>query len=337
MSRRLEAPPKTKPLHQSMSIAHTRRMPNWAAPSISSVRAFEAAARLLSFTRAATELSITQSAVSHSVRDLESRLGVTLFVRQGKTLSLSDAGRQYLPFATEALARLRAGDRAVLDPQRKARILTVSVSPSFAAKWLVPRLGAFSAAHPDLDLRISANPQHVDFVDGEIDVAVRHGHGDWAALCCAKLCDEALFAVCSASTPKHKRPASPEALRDCTLIHQASTHAWRTWLRSFGVDAAEALAHGPVLSEMSLVLDAASAGQGVGLARSALASRDLIEGRLIRPMRHEMPAPFGYWIVCPSGAASSAKIARFRDWALSEAQRSEGARRGARKRKEHLA
>lgn len=315
-----------------MSIVHTGRMPNWSAPSISAVRAFEAAARLLSFTRGAAELNITQSAVSHGVRDLEVRLGVSLFVREGKALSLSDAGRLYLPFAAEALARLRAGDRAVLDPQRKARILTVSVSPSFAAKWLVPRLGALSAAHPDLDLRISANPQHIDFVDGEIDVAVRHGNGDWPALHCVKLCDETLFPVCSANTPKQKRPASPEDLRTCTLIHQGSTDAWRSWLRSFDVDAAEALAHGPVLSEMSLVIDAAIAGQGVGLARSALASKDLAEGRLLRPMPHETPAAFGYWIVCPSDTAASAKIARFSDWALREAQGGDGNRRGACKR-----
>lgn len=295
-------------------------MPNWSPPSISSVRAFEAAARLLSFTRAAAELNVTQSAVSHGVRDLEERLGVSLFVREGKLLSLSEAGRRYLPYASDALARLRAGDRAVLDPQRKARVLTVSVSPSFAAKWLVPRLGAFSVAHPDLDLRISANPQHVDFVDGEIDVAVRHGHGAWPALHCVKLCDETLFPVCSASLPKKKRPSTPEHLRDCTLIHQGSTDAWRAWLRSFGVHADQSLAHGPVLSEMSLVMDAAIAGQGIGLARSALASRDLAEGRLARPMPHETPAAFGYWIVCAPEFAEAPKNARFRDWLLRQAR-----------------
>ena len=184
-------------------------MPNWSPPSISSVRAFEAAARVLSFTRAAAELNVTQSAVSHGVRDLEERLGVSLFVREGKLLSLSEAGRHYLPYASDALTRLRAGDRAVLDPQRKARVLTVSVSPSFAAKWLVPRLGAFSSAHPDLDLRISANPQHIDFVDGEIDVAVRHGNGAWPALHCEKLCDETFFRCAALGCRRTSVPPRP--------------------------------------------------------------------------------------------------------------------------------
>jgi LysR family glycine cleavage system transcriptional activator len=264
---------------------------------------------------------VTQSAVSHSVRELEARLRVSLFVRDGRSLSLTEAGRLYLPFASEALARLRAGDRAVLDPQRKARVLTFSVSPSFAAKWLVPRLGAFSEAHPDLDLRISANPQHIDFSDGEIDMAIRHGNGDWPQLNCTRLCEETLFPVCSPSLLRRTVPMAPIALSDCTLIHHRTTDAWRTWLQAFGIPAPNNLAHGPVLSEMSLVIDAAIAGQGIGLARSALAARDLKEGRLVRPMAQETPAPFAYWIVCAPSTAQSTKNARLRDWLLQEAQR----------------
>lgn len=294
-------------------------MASWFPPSISSIRAFEAAGRMLSFTRAAAELNVTQSAVSHGVRDLEQKFKVSLFQRDGRSLVLSEAGRLYLPFATEALGRLRLGERALLDPQRKARVLTVSVSPSFAAKWLVPRLGAFSTAHPDLELRISANPQHIDFLDGEIDLAVRHGDGNWSALECTRLCEEQLFPVCSPSLFRGKPPRTPAELLKHTLIHHRTMDAWRTWLRAFGVAAPGGSAHGLVLNEMSLAIDAAVSGQGIALARSALAHRDLAEGRLARPMAESQPATFAYWIVCSPANAAAPKIARFREWLLQQA------------------
>ncbi len=295
-------------------------MPNWTPPSISTVRAFESAARLESFTRAAHELNITQSAVSHAVRELELRLNQSLFLRDGRRLALTDAGRRYLPFAAEALARLRAGDQAVIDPGRRARVLTVSVSPSFAAKWLVPRLGAFSAAHPDLELRISATPTHIDFSDGEIDVAVRHGDGNWPDLSCTRLCAETMFPVCSPSLLRNL-PKTPADLARSVLIHHRNADAWRAWLSAHGVPApASRVVRGPVFNEMSLVIDAAIAGQGVALARSALAEHDLRDGRLVRPMPDEQPATFAYWIVCPKRTADSAKISRFREWLLEEAK-----------------
>lgn len=294
-------------------------MPAWTPPSISAVRAFEAAARLESFTRAAHELNITQSAVSHAVRELELRLNQSLFLRDSRRLALTDAGRRYLPFAAEALARLRAGDQALIDPGRRARVLTVSVSPSFAAKWLAPRLGGFSAAHPDLDLRISATPAHIDFSDGEIDLAVRHGDGNWPDLACTRLCVETMFPVCSPSLLRGDAPKHPADLARGVLIHHRDSEAWRTWLAAHGAPANRSL-RGPVFSEMSLVIDAAIAGQGVALARSALAERDLREGRLVRPMPEETPAAFAYWIVCPKRGADSAKISRFRDWLLDEAR-----------------
>lgn len=297
-------------------------MPNWSPPSISSVRAFEAAARLEGFTRAADELNITQSAVSHAIRELEARLGVNLFVRNGRRLSLTDAGRRYLPFAAEALARLRAGDQAVIDPNRRARVLTISVSPSFAAKWLAPRLGSFSAANPDLDLRVSATPQHIDFADGEIDLAVRHGDGDWPALHCTRLCEETVFPVCSPTLMRATATASPGDLLACSLIHHRDSDAWRAWLSAFGVNASARQVRGPTYSDMSLTIDAALAGQGVALARSALADRDLRDGRLVRPLAHETPAPFAYWIVCPPANADAPKVGRFRDWLLAEASAS---------------
>lgn len=294
-------------------------MPNWIAPSISSVRAFEASARHASFTRAANELNVTQSAVSHAIRELEARLGVALFHREGRALELTDAGKLYLPYVSDAIARLRAGDQALLDPTRRARVLTVSVSPSFAAKWLAPRLGSFADANPDLDLRISAAPQHIDFSDSEIDVAVRHGDGSWPQLSCTRLCEETMFPVCSPALLKGKRPRTPADLPALALIHQRNTDAWRDWLAAFGVNAPARALHGPTYSEMSLAIDAAIAGQGIALARSALEDRDLREGRLTRPLAEERPAPFAYWIVCPKPSAELPKIIRFREWLLREA------------------
>lgn len=297
---------------------------------MSALRAFESAARHLSFTRAAAELHVTQSAVSHSVRDLETHLRTSLFARDGRRLVLTEAGRLYLAFATEALQRLRAGERAVVDPRRNARVLTVSVSPSFAAKWLVPRLGALAAVHPDLDLRISANPEHIDFSDGEIDVAIRHGDGHWPQLHCTRLCEEEMFPVCSAQLSEP--PRQPRDLARCVLIHHQSSAAWRRWFEAVGAAPPRGFDRGPVFNEMHLVIDAAVAGQGVALARSALVALDLVAGRVVRPIGRSLPAEFAYWIVCPPGVAAAGKVMRFREWLLAEAARSDLTQRSSGKR-----
>ena len=291
----------------------------WLPASMSALRAFEAAARLSSFTKAALELSVSQSAVSHGVRELETHLGTKLFVRDGRRLALTDTAKVYLRYVQEGLNRLRAGDVALIDPLRSARVLTVSVSPSFAAKWLVPRLGAFSAEHPDIDLRISANPRHIDFADGEIELAVRHGNGDWPNLRAVQLCKETLYPVCSASVLAGPVPRRPSDLKNRVLIHHRDFEPWRNWLETFGVKWSKDFARGPVLNEMNLVIDAALAGQGIAFARSALVARDIAEGRLVRPMSDSIPASYAYWIVCRTQDASLPKIQRFRNWLLAEA------------------
>jgi LysR family transcriptional regulator, glycine cleavage system transcriptional activator len=283
------------------------------------IRAFAAAARLLSFTRAADELGVTQSAVSHGIRELEARIGKPLFVRDGRRLALTEVGRLYLPFVGDALDRLKAGDRALADPERNPHVLTVSVSPSFAAKWLVPRLGAFFGEHPDLDLRISATPQHVNLSDGEIDLAVRHGDGHWPALHSVQLCRERLFPVCNPVLLAEGETLGAADLGERPLIHHRSPEAWIDWFRTIGVEPPAGVKHGPVYNEMSLAIDAAVAGQGVALARSALAALDLDAGRLVRPVTEDAPASFGYWIVCDRASADLPKIARFRAWLLREA------------------
>lgn len=289
----------------------------WFPASISALRAFEAAARLSSFTAAGAELRVTQSAISHAIREIESRLSVSLFRRNGRRLDLTEAGKRYAPFVREALVKLRAGDLALTDPARRARVLTVSVSPSFAAKWLGPRIGAFAARHPDLDLRVSATAQHVDFSDDDIDLAIRHGDGNWPFLACVRLCAEMRLPVCAPSLAKSV--SGPRDLLRLPLIHHQGGSAWRHWFEEAGVGEREGAAHGVTFSEMSLAIDAAVAGQGVALARSALAASDLVAGRLVcvTDIRHD--ADFAYWIVWPKDRTRSRKIIRFVDWLRAEA------------------
>lgn len=288
-------------------------------PTIGALRAFESAARHLSFTEAAAELGRTQGAISHQIRELESRLDAKLFQREARGIVLSEAGRTYLPFAKEALARLRAGS-AALRPSANDNVLTVSCSPNFASKWLVPRLGAFSAAHPDIDLRISAMPQHVTFEGDGIDLAVRHGDGNWPTLDVTRLCAETLIPVCSPRLlPAADRIERIEDLADFVLIHDQSRGGWAEWLDTIGSNKESFdLERGPIFNETSLAIDAAVAGQGIALARSALASLDLAAGRLMRPVPDEVLADFAYWIVCPKRNAARLNIERFREWLLAQ-------------------
>jgi LysR family glycine cleavage system transcriptional activator len=290
-------------------------------PSIAALRIFDAASRLESFTAAADELSLTQSAVSHAVRELEARLSVALFRRTGRGVELTEAGKRYAPFVREALARLRAGDLAIRDPDRRSRVLTVSVSPSFAAKWLGPRIGEFAALHPDLDLRVSATAQHVDFTDDDVDLAVRHGNGDWPTLKATRLCSEMWLPVAAPTMAGGVRRAS-DLLRK-PLIHHRDAAQWRRWFEEEGVGAAEPRLRGVIFSEMSLAIDAAVAGQGVALSRSALAARDLIAGRLVCLTKSRRQADFAYWAVWPKDRARTRKVARFTDWLRAEAAKEE--------------
>jgi LysR family glycine cleavage system transcriptional activator len=296
----------------------------WTPPSVSAARAFAAAARTLNFTRAAEELGQTQGAISHQVRELEARLGARLFERGARGLRLTEAGRRYLPFVQDALDHLRAGEE-LLRGTGRAAVLTVSVSPNFATKWLVPRLGGFLKSHPDLDLRISASTQHVDFGRDDIDLALRHGDGDWPELHVVRLCAEEMFPVCSPAFLRTGKPLrSPRDLIGRILIHDQDRTPWNEWLKAFGVTEPVG-EHGPVFDQTALAIDAAVASQGIALARSALAALDLIAGRLLRPLPQALPAKFAYWIVCRKSVANAPKITRFRNWLLAQSDSDEKA------------
>src|SRR5436190_23269480 len=203
-------------------------------PPLNALKAFEAAARSESFTRAAEELCVTQGAVSQQVKALEATLGLKLFARERQRLAITNAGRDYLVVVRDALDRIAVGTERLIQRQSSG-VLTVSTSPDFAAKWLVHRLGRFAEAHPDIDLRISATMHHVDFAREDVDLAVRHGDGQWPGHDVIRLCAEQLFAVCSpkllAGRPRLTIPAD---VLKFPLLHLDDRKAWSKWLAVAG-------------------------------------------------------------------------------------------------------
>lgn len=287
-------------------------------PSLNALRAFEAAARHGSFTKAAVELNVTQGAVSHQVKALETDLGVALFRRLHQKLELTPAGEGYLPAVREGFDRLEVGTVQLLARER-SNLLTVSMSPNFAAKWFVHRFGGFTERHPDIELRITPSIQRVDFQGDHVDAAIRHGDGRWPDLHVTRLCGEELFPVCSPRLLESGPPLrQPIDLRHYTLLHDEGWQDWPIWLEAAGVHDIDA-SKGPVLEYKSLAIDAACEGRGVALARTMLAAADLLSGRLVRPFALALPAPYAYHIVCPKHAAERHKIVAFRGWATAEA------------------
>src|SRR6266568_3188999 len=235
-------------------------------PPLNALKAFKAASRHESFTRAAEELCVTQGAVSHQVKALESELGVKLFNRERQRLIITEAGRDYLAAVRDAFDRIAMATERLAQRQSSG-MLTVSTSPDFAAKWLVHRLGRFAEAHPKIDLRISATMHHVDFAREDVDIAVRHGDGHWPGLHVTRLCAEHLFAVCSPRLASSL--ARPSDVLKLPLLHLDDRTAWSAWLDAAGVASADAI-HGPVLNRASMLIDAAVDGHGIALARTTL-------------------------------------------------------------------
>src|SRR5229473_15714 len=287
-------------------------------PPLNALKAFEAAARHESFTRAAEELCVTQGAVSHQVKALEAELGVKLFHRERQRLAITQAGRAYLVVVRDAFDRIGDGTERLLQRQRGGA-LTVSTSPNFAAKWLVHRLSRFAETHPEIDLRVSASLHHVDFAREDIDLAIRHGDGTDSGLHVTRLCTEELFPVCSPKLVNGRnRLRAPSDLNRFALLHVNDRQGWRQWLDFADVGDVDA-ARGPILNQASMAIDAAVDGQGVALARTALAAWDLIGGRLVRPFDIAMPVSFAYWIVCSKAVAKLPKIVAFSGWLLAQA------------------
>ena len=288
-------------------------------PSLNALKAFEATARQESFTKAASELCVTQGAVSQQVKGLEGELGVRLFRRERQRLVITDAGRNYLEVVRDAFDRLAMGTERLLQ-REKSGTLTITTSPNFAAKWLVLRLRRFSEAHPGIDLRVSASIQHIDFAREDIDLAIRHGDGQWPGMHVTRLCTEELFPVCSPKLMKGRGVLRmPRDIRHHTLLHANGTGDWANWLEQVEVNGID-FKRGIVFNQASMAIDAAVNGQGIALARTALASWDLISGRLVRPFPQALKVPYAFWIVCPKSVADLPKISTFRNWLLKEAE-----------------
>jgi LysR family glycine cleavage system transcriptional activator len=298
-------------------------------PPLNALRAFEAAARHLSFTRAAAELNVTQTAISHQIRALEERLGVRLFRRLPRGLLLTEEAQRYLPPVRDAFDQIALATERLTAAGASAT-LTVSVLPSFAGKWLVPRLGRFRVAHPDLDLRISASSDLVDFARDDVDVGIRMGRGDYPGLRVDRLFGEALVPVCSPALLQGEHSLRrPEDLRHHLLLHDDDYSGWELWLALVGVAGVDAR-RGPLFTDSAMVVQAAAEGQGVALARRQLAAGDLAAGRLIQPFEVTIPHDLAYFLVCPAATAGQPKIAAFRDWLLAEAAREDESPRGGR-------
>lgn len=290
-----------------------------ALPPLNALRVFEAAGRHLNFTRAAEELHVTQAAVSQQIRNLEERLGTRLFRRQHRRLLLTEEGQIYLPPVREALKHIaQATDR--LQSRHMSGVLTVSVLPSFASKWLVPRLHKFRDRHPDVDVRVSAFEWLVDFDRDQVDLAIRYGRGKWPGLRADPLLTEDVFPVCSPLLLDGPRALRrPADLRHHTLLHDDySREDWRVWLTAAGVEGVDP-GRGLSFSHTSIMLEAAENAQGVALGRTPLVADDLDRGRLVKPFRFSLPADYAYYIVCPVETADRPRIRAFREWLLAEA------------------
>lgn len=290
-------------------------------PPLNSLRAFESAARHLSFTKAADELAVTPGAISQQVKLLEDTIGVSLFHRQARGLALTDAGLASLPSLRDGFDRLHAAIR-LMTQERKAGRLAISVAPSFAAKWLVHRLDRFQNRHPDIDVYVHAGMDLVDFSVDDVDLAIRYGQGNYPDMTSEKLMEERIVPVCAPSLLTGETPLRTlDDLAGYTLLHDdGSDHeiaTWPMWLKAAGtaVDGSR----GPRFNQSSLVIEAAVAGRGVALAKYALAEADLQAARLVIPFDLTTPTDFAYWIVHPSAKSALPEVKAFKDWILEEA------------------
>jgi len=311
------------------------------------LRVFECAARHLSFKQAADELSITPAAVSQQIKTLEHQLGVKLFNRHNRGLSLTDAAKQGLPLLTRGFDSLIHSVALIRNAQQEPK-LTIWMAPSFASKWFVPRLQRFADRHPDIDLDISASPNLVDrtssksaipvenFRRNNVDIAIRFGKGDYPGCRVDKLFSVSAIPLCSPQLMQGRHPlTTPQDLRFHTLIHDDTRYEgrpdWATWLKAAGVSNIDA-GRGLHFNHGNLAINAAVDGQGVVLSMRALASDDIAAGRLVTPFKIALPLEYAYYLITLEALTDQPHTASFRDWLLEEARREDApgpAHRGA--------
>jgi LysR family transcriptional regulator, glycine cleavage system transcriptional activator len=293
-------------------------------PPLNALRTFEVAARHLNFTVAAEELHVTAAAVSHQIRSLEDHLGVELFHRSGRSLTLTTAGQGLVPEIQHAFARIQSATRDVRVADAAAS-LTITVPPSFAAKWLIPRLPRFRDRYPNLEVKVTVSSGLADFGREDLDLAIRYGRGGYAGLHTERLLSAAYYPVCgprlAAGPPPLQRPGD---LRHAVLLHDEIPNAlpeaprWEAWLRAAGVSGVDA-SRGPQLNNSFLTIEMAILGVGVALAIDVLAATDVAKGRLVRPFDVALKVDLAFFLVCPPGALEKPRVRTFRKWLQEEA------------------
>ena len=283
-------------------------------PPLTALRAFEAAARLGSFSRAAEEISVTHSAVSHQVRALERALGAPLFQRNGKRVSLTTAGRHFAERVSAALGDLAEAAQSVRRSARDGNALTVSTLPSFAARWLLPRLGRFMEMHPQVAVTVHTSNTLVNLERDEVDLAIRWGAGHWPGLEVEKFMEDEFFPVASPRYNGGKLPSRPAELGKFRLM-SAEGEPWTPWFRLARVKLEEP--RGLTFTDSSNLLQAVADGRGIGLGRRSIAEGDLRAGRLVRLFDIALPAQAANYLVWPKGKLS-ANAALLRDWLREE-------------------
>jgi LysR family glycine cleavage system transcriptional activator len=284
-------------------------------PPMQALRAFEAAARLHSLTKAAQSLSLTHGAISHQIKALEGDLGVRLIERAGRGIRLTDEGDRFARRVRTAFAELTTAITE-LTARANPRQLRVTVSPSFAARWLLPRIGRFVAAHPDVDLDVRANMANVDFASDDSDVGIRYGFADWPGLGIELLLEDKFFPVCSPHVANGRLPARPADLANYTLL-RSEDELWKPWFEAAGLDWPEP-ERGPIFNDSSHLIQAAAEGQGIALARASLLGNDVRNGVLVRLFGVEVASPRKHYLVYPARTANSSKLALFRQWLHDE-------------------
>ena len=285
-------------------------------PPLNSLKSFEAAGRLLSFTRAAHELNVTQAAVSHQIKLIEGYLDVTLFVRTPRKLVLTEQGRALLPDIIEAFDKLSNAIGAVRqDPSSK--MISVRLAPSFAAKWLSPRLKYFWLQHPEIDLCLyHANPA-VEFDREEIDIAVTYGKGDWPGVVADPILSLDFYPVCTPAFMTNDRPLSNiDNLRYYSLLHDANYECWSDWLRLAKLDGINAN-KGTIIDDTNVLIQAAVDGQGVALGSTTFVQDLLDSGKLVKPFDITLVNEFAYYVVCPEAHLKNSSVLAFKDWLLA--------------------
>lgn len=284
-------------------------------PPLNALRAFEASARQLSFTRAAEELFVTQAAISHQIKALEEHLGLKLFMRKNRALLLTEEGQAYYQDIKDVFTSLHDATERLLARGAKGAI-TVSLQPSFAIQWLVPRLNAFNTLNPDIDVRIKAVDQPDHSLTEDVDVAVYYGRGRWPSVHADKLHTEYLIPVCSPLLLEGPKPLNTvQDLTKHTLLHDTSRRDWKRWFKEAEVRATN-VNHGPIFSHSAMVVQAAVHGQGVALAQRILAQPELDVGRLVIPVEHTLVSKNAFYLVCREHQLELGKISAFRDWVL---------------------